>query len=332
DASRYCHDDLHPENTDARTRWNSYKGWLRANEDGTHSYMKWGVIYDHPSYKRLESYGIKHDLSILDKLRGKHFSEVNESFIQDKVHHNASIATMKAVASANEHKLARFVIDNKGKYHVGDASRYCHSDLHHECLPYNGWLRANEDGTHSYMKWCIHKDYEKHPSYKRLESYGIKHDPSIHEKLRGKHFGDTVETDELDESLQSFKEFINESTRSINESLDNTKPIYQASINQLKGMAKNSEASLARFVIDPKDNLHIGDALHHNHDSLFYSSQINDSQYGMVKHLGNDNFEYKLGDFRWDNHDHPIVKKMRETYHIQRGKGGYNSYYDDLPS
>src|SRR5208283_77531 len=91
---------------------------------------------------------------VLSKIKDIVNSPLKESLIQDKIHHNASIATMKAVASANEHKLARFVIDKNEQYHVGDASRYCHGELHHEYSPYKGWIRANEDGTHSYMKWC----------------------------------------------------------------------------------------------------------------------------------------------------------------------------------
>ncbi len=57
---------------------------------------------------------------------------------------------------------------------------------------------------------------------------------------------------------------------------------YNVHIAVLKALAKNSESSMVRFVIDKNDDLHAGDANHITHADLYDNIGNDSSIHGLV--------------------------------------------------
>jgi hypothetical protein len=102
--------------------------------------------------------------------------ELDESAFQDKIHHNPSAGTLKALARANKYGTARFVIYKDGSHVAGDSEKY----THHDIAPAMGaWhargLVVHHEGNYHYI---CHEPYSAlnrdHPLLRTLEKAGIK--------------------------------------------------------------------------------------------------------------------------------------------------------------
>src|SRR5208283_3584577 len=88
-------------------------------------------------------------MSFKDYLIG---STVDESMAQDKIHHNASINTIKNLAKNSHYKVARFLVHHDDKISAGDAAKCTHfagygvDDLvgDDENPKYLGYMKHNE--------------------------------------------------------------------------------------------------------------------------------------------------------------------------------------------
>jgi hypothetical protein len=99
-----------------------------------------------------------------------------ESRFQEQVHHNPSVATIKALARNNRYHSARFVITRDGDVVAGDSEHH----THHSMAPYmgawvvKGYVQYIGDGEYAYRSMEVYSALNKdHPILRIWERLGI---------------------------------------------------------------------------------------------------------------------------------------------------------------
>lgn len=117
--------------------------------------------------------------------------------------------------------------------------------------------------------------------------------------------------------MKKFREWLQESIFASKQLKNN------ASVTQLKTIAKNDKSNQARYVIDKDGKLHAGAARHYNHRDICPHNESDVA--GFVTH---DNGEYRFDAYHADYDkpgppkDHPMFDRF-ETHNIRRER--YNS-------
>ena len=60
----------------------------------------------------------------------KHFLMEQEFEFLKRVQNNANFEQLKNIASSSLAKTGRYVFDERGNLHCGDAKKFCHGDIH----------------------------------------------------------------------------------------------------------------------------------------------------------------------------------------------------------
>jgi ribosomal protein S18 acetylase RimI-like enzyme len=99
-----------------------------------------------------------------------------ETRSQEEIHHNPSVATLKALARNNRYHSARFVITKDGDVVAGDSEHH----THHSMAPYmgawdvRGYVQYMEDGSYAYRSMQVYSALNKdHPTFRIWERAGI---------------------------------------------------------------------------------------------------------------------------------------------------------------
>jgi hypothetical protein len=95
---------------------------------------------------------------------------------QEQVHHNPSVATLKALARNNKYHSARFVITKDGDVVAGDSEYHTHFSM----APYDGawdvrgYVQYMGDGEYAYRSMAVYSALNKdHPIFRIWERSGI---------------------------------------------------------------------------------------------------------------------------------------------------------------
>jgi hypothetical protein len=99
-----------------------------------------------------------------------------EGRFQEQVHHNPSVATLKALARNNQYHSARFVITRDGDVVAGDSEHH----THHSIAPFmgawvvRGYVQYMGDGEYAYRSMEVYSALNKdHPILRTWERMGI---------------------------------------------------------------------------------------------------------------------------------------------------------------
>lgn len=102
--------------------------------------------------------------------------ELFENRAQTEVHHNPSVATLKALARNNKYHSARFVITKDGDVIAADSEHH----THHSMAPYmgawevRGYVQDLGDGEYAYRSMDVYSALNKdHPLFRTWERLGI---------------------------------------------------------------------------------------------------------------------------------------------------------------
>lgn len=99
-----------------------------------------------------------------------------ESRAQEIVHHNPSVATLKALARNNRYHSARFVITKDGDVVAADSEHFTHLSMAHYMGAWEvkGYVQYLGDGDYAYRSMEVYSELNKdHPILRIWERAGI---------------------------------------------------------------------------------------------------------------------------------------------------------------
>jgi hypothetical protein len=103
-------------------------------------------------------------------------------YFQDTMHRNVSMRGLKAICKTSKARMARLVIDIKGKWHAGDGQKYTHPDIGffgicstcYDDFKIVGYVYCENGDKFTYILECpFTGEPYKGPESDRLEKYGF---------------------------------------------------------------------------------------------------------------------------------------------------------------